>query len=252
MIRGLYTATTGMMVERNKMDVLTNNIVNAETTGYKSDKIATSAFDKVMLERINDPNVSIVGTNAGPYSWGTHVDEKVTDFTEGTLEETGRSTDLAISGGGFFTVETDAGDRYTRNGNFVVNSEGYLTTEDGNYVLGQSGRVWVGDDGFTVADDGTVTASDGTTNKLSLAGFDDTAALRKQGDNLYYLYGGAAPHAATGSKVYQGMQESSNVSAADSMVNMMSVYRKYEACQRVVTMNDETLGLAVNKIGSLE
>lgn len=251
MIRGLYTATTGMMVERNKMDVLTNNIVNAETTGYKSDNVATSAFDKVMLERINDPNVSIVGTNAGPYSWGTHVDEKVTDFTEGTLEETGRSTDLAISGGGFFTVETDAGDRYTRNGNFVVNSEGYLTTEDGNYVLGQSGRVWVGDDGFNVAEDGTVTASDGTTNKLSLAEFDDTAALRKQGGNLYYIYGGAAAREATGSKVRQGMQESSNVSAADSMVDMMTVYRKYEACQRVVSMNDETLGLAVNKIGSL-
>ena len=72
MIRGLYTATTGMMVQRSKMDVLTNNIVNAETVGYKTDNLMTSAFDAEMLKRVNDPNLSVVGTNVGKYSFGTH------------------------------------------------------------------------------------------------------------------------------------------------------------------------------------
>lgn len=252
MIRGLYTAATGMMVQRNKMDVLTNNIVNAETTGYKSDSLVTSTFDSMMLARINDPNISIVGTNIGPYSFGTHVEEKVTDFVQGTVEDTGRSTDLALVGDGFFSIETPAGERYTRSGNFSVDVNGYLVTGDGNYVLGQNGRIYVGSSNFTVAADGTITGSQATPNRLKLASFADSSNLRKQGDSLFSPYNGAQPIAATGCSVRQGSQESSNVSAADSMVDMLALYREYEACQKAVTMNDQTLGLAVNKLGRLE
>ncbi|NLF35308.1 MAG: flagellar hook-basal body protein, partial [Clostridiales bacterium] len=149
MVRGLYTSATGMTVQRNKMDVLANNIVNAETTGYKKDTLVTSSFDEVMLLRVNDPGVSIYGAGrTGPYSFGTHVDELVTHFAGGSLEETGRSTDLAIVGQGFFVVETPGGERYTRSGNFSVDPEGYLVTGDGHYVLGEGGRLRVGSDGF--------------------------------------------------------------------------------------------------------
>jgi flagellar basal-body rod protein FlgF len=251
MVRGLYTAATGMMVQRDKMDVVTNNIVNAETTGFKSDTLQTSAFSAVMLKRINDPNISIVGTDAGPYSFGTHVDELNTDFSDGTLEQTGRNTDLAISGNGFFVVETPAGERYTRSGNFTVDSQGYLTTADGNYVLGSNGRIFTGDDQFSVAADGTVTGDKATTDQLRLVSFADTGNLRKQGNNLYYTYGGEQPQAAANCTVRQGMQENSNVSVADAMVDMLTLYRKYEACQKAVTTNDQTLDLAANKLGRL-
>jgi flagellar basal-body rod protein FlgG len=251
MIRGLYTATTGMMVQRSKMDVLTNNIVNAETTGYKSDDLMTSTFDAEMLKRISDPDVSIVGTNAGKYSFGTHVDEKVTDFTQGDFEDTGRNTDLALSGEGFFVIETPEGERYTRSGNFTVDEQGNLVTSDGNYVLGSNGRIHVGDDKFSVSADGVVTGDQAVSDQLRLVTFADTGNLRKQGNNLYYSYNGEQPAAATDCTVRQGAQEASNVSVADSMVDMLTVYRKYEACQKAVTMNDETLGLAVNKLGRL-
>ena len=251
MIRGLYTAATGMMVQRKKMDVLTNNIVNAETTGFKKDDVESSAFDSVMLERINDPDISIVGTDAGQYSFGTHVEETVTNFTQGNIEDTGRSTDLALSGDGFFAIETPNGERYTRAGNFTVNAQGYLVTADGNYVLGKSGRIYVGNSDFSVASDGTVTGNLAVTDQLRLVTFADTGNLRKQGDNLYYSYNGEQPRQTTSCSVHQGAQESSNVEAADSVVDMMTVYRKYEACQKAVTMNDETLGLAVNKLGRL-
>ncbi|MGE4354047.1 MAG: flagellar basal-body rod protein FlgF [Oscillospiraceae bacterium] len=247
MVRGLYTAATGMAVQRNKMEVLTNNIVNAETTGFKKDSLITSSFDAVMLQRINDPNVKIFGGNdVGPYSFGTHVDELTTDFSSGSLEETGKSTDLAIEGEGFFAVETADGERYTRSGNLAVSQEGYLITEDGDYVLGQNGRIYIGSTDFSVAEDGTITGPFGDVNKLKLVSFNDLSVLRKQGNNLYYTYGNAAPVDAQNAMVRQGFQESSNVDISQEMVDMITVYRKYEASQKMVSMTDDSLGLAVN------
>jgi flagellar basal-body rod protein FlgG len=159
MVRGLYTAATGMTVQRSKMDVLTNNVVNAETAGFKADSLITSTFDEVMLNRINDPNISIMGTNAvGGYSYGTHIDELMTDFTTGPLEQTDKKTDIALVGDGFFSIETAGGQiRYTKSGNFSVNSEGWLVTQDGGYVLGQNGRIYVGSTEFDVSAAGQVT-----------------------------------------------------------------------------------------------
>lgn len=252
MVRGLYTAATGMMVQRNKMDVLTNNVVNAETAGFKKDTLLTSTFDEVMIKRINDPSVNVFGgSNVGTYSSGTHVDELVTDFSEGSLERTDRSTDLAIVGDGFFTVETPAGERYTRSGNFAVNSEGYLVTQDGYYVLGDNGRIYTGSDQFSVTEDGSITGSLAGGDTLKIVTFEDQGMLRKEGNNLYYIYGNSLPGSATDAVIRQGMQETSNVDLADEMVDMITVYRKYEASQKIVSMTDDTLGMAVNlgKVG---
>ncbi|SHH83287.1 flagellar basal-body rod protein FlgG [Sporobacter termitidis DSM 10068] len=247
MVRGLYTAATGMTVQRNRMDVLTNNIVNAETPGYKSDSLLTSTFDEVMLQRINDPNISIVGApTVGGYDFGTHIDELYTNFGGGTLEQTDKYTDLALMGDGFFTVETAAGVRYTRSGNFTVDTQGYLVTQDGNYVLGQNGRIYVGSDKFTVSDSGAITGATAAPDTLNIVTFADQGVLRKEGNNLYTIYGGAAPVAATGTTVRQGTLEGSNVDMSNEMVDMISVYRKYEASQKIVNMTDKTLELTVN------
>jgi flagellar basal-body rod protein FlgF len=247
MVRGLYTAATGMTVQRNRMDILTNNIVNAETTGFKADTLITSTFDEVMLERINDPGIDIYGDNdVGGYSYGTHVDELVTNLTGGNLEETGKSTDLAIVGEGFFAVETAAGERYTRSGNFSVSNDGYLVTQDGNYVLGENGRIYVGSGDFTVSPEGVVSGEAAETDVLRIVAFTDPGALRKEGNNLFTTYGDAVAIPANGVAIRQGAQESSNVVISDEMVDMISVYRKYEANQKVVNMTDATIGLAVN------
>lgn len=251
MIRGLYTAATGMAVQREKMDIVTNNIVNAETTGFKADDLMTQTFDAVMLQRINDPNVSVLGSAAGEYSFGTHVSEKITDFAPGNFESTGRSTDLAIDGDGFFVIETPEGERYTKAGNFAVNAQGYLVTGDGDYVLGENGRILVGSSDFAVGYDGGVSGPGATPDRLRIVRPEDPASLRKQGSSLYYTYGGAAVAEDGASLVRQGIQESSNVNVADELVDMIMLYREYEASQKAVTMNDETLGLAVNKLGRL-
>ena len=250
MLRGLYTAATGMTVQRNKMDVLTNNIVNASTNGYKQDELISSSFEEVLIERTNDPYVVNTSSEVGPYSFGTHIDEIYTDFAQGSMEETGTVTDLAISGEGFFAVETPDGERYTRAGNFSVDQDGYLVTSDGDYVLGDNGRLNVGTGGFAVSSDGTVTADGEVRGTLDIVQFEDTTGLRKQGENLYYSLDGEIPTEADG-KVIQGYLEGSNVDIADEMVDMISVYRTYEANQKILTMTDETLGLAVNDLGSL-
>jgi flagellar basal-body rod protein FlgG len=236
-----------MNVQQHRMDVLTNNLVNAETTGFKADTLVTSTFDQVMLERINDPNITIEGASpVGGYSYGTHVDELITNFSGGILEETGKSSDLALSGDGFFIIETTAGQRYTRSGHFNVNSEGYLVTEDGGFVLGENGRIRVGSGEFTVSADGTVTGETTEPDRLRLVTFDDPGVLRKEGNNLYGVFGGAEPAEATETVVRQGVLEGSNVDISEEMVNMISVYRKYEASQKIIGMTDQTLGLAVN------
>ena len=248
MVRGLYTATTGMNVQRHKMDVLTNNLVNAETSGFKADSLVTSAFDQVMLNRINDPNISIEGASqVGGYSYGTHVDELVTDFSGGVMEDTGKKTDLALVGNGFFVIETPGGvQKYTKSGKFAVGGNGDLVTQDGGFVLGEHGRIHVGSGEFSVSADGTVSGDTAEADKLQLVTFNDLGVLRKEGNNLYGVYGGEAPVASAGTTVRQGMLEGSNVDVSNEMVDMISVYRKYEASQKIVSMTDQTLGLAVN------
>jgi len=236
-----------MMVQRDRMDTVTNNITNADTTGYKQDSVVTSAFTEVMLSRINDPSVNILGgTQIGTYNYGTRVDKEYTDFSKGNYEGTDQSTDLAINGNGFFVVGTNDGERYTKAGNFAVDSAGYLVTEDGNYVLGENGKIHVGTSDFAVSADGTITAGGKTVDTLRLETFEDLTVLRKQGDNLYYAYGGAAPVAATDTTVKQGMLEGSNVDISNEMVDMLSLYRKYEANQKMVSMTDSSLELAAN------
>lgn len=250
MVRGLYTAATGMMVQRNKMDVLTNNLVNAETTGFKKDTLVTTTFNEEIVKRINDPSVNVYGgVDVGPYSYGTHVDEVVTDFSDGMFEDTGVSTDLAISGDGFFVIETDEGIRYTRSGNFSIDGNGYLVTADGHYVLGTGGRINIGTTEFNVLTNGVINVDGRYVGRLRIETFEDKGVLRKVGNNLYYAYDGAAIP-ANDAIVRQGVQELSNVNVISEITDMITVYRKYEASQKIVSITDESLGLAT-KLGSI-
>jgi flagellar basal-body rod protein FlgF len=250
MLRGLYTAATGMAVQRSRMDVLTNNIVNASTTGFKKDGLLSSTFAEVLIERQSDPYILRASKEVGPYSFGTHIDEVYTDFSEGNIESTGNTTDLAIAGEGFFTVETPEGERYTRNGRFHVNQEGFLVNEDGYYLLGENGRIRAGGGSLSVDSMGNVTADSAARDRLRIVRFDDAGALRKQGNSLYYAFNAAAPTAAGDVRIMQGCLEGSNVDIAAEMTDMITVYRTYEANQRILSMTDETLGMAVS-LGSL-
>lgn len=249
MVRGLYIAGTGMLLQRRKMETITNNVTNVETPGYKKNYLVSHSFDDVLLRRIND--TAVVGQTyyAGPLNFGTQVDQIYQDFTEGGFESTERSTDLAIAGDAFFVVETEAGERYTDSGAFVLNVEGYLTDAEGHYLLGNNGRIRVGTDDFAVSLEGVVTVDGEYIDTIRVVSFEDNSVLRSQGSNLFYS--DTQPAAAQNYQVWQGYLENSNVQIAREMVDMITVYRAYETNQKMLTMVDEITGKAVNEIGRL-
>jgi len=244
------------------MENITNNIANADTTGYKKEHLVSHSFDEEMLIRINDPQV--VGQtrtaglatgawrppNVGPLNFGTQIDQLYIDYTQGGLEGTERSTDLALLGDAFFVVSTQDGDRYTRSGAFYIDEQGYLTDGEGHFLLGENGPINVGGLNFTVNVNGEVFVDDALTDNIRIVSFEDNGALRKQGSNLYLSL--EEPEAET--KAYtirQGFLETSNVDISREMVDMLTVFRTYETNQRMLSMIDETVGKAVNEIGRL-
>lgn len=255
MIRGHYIAATGMMLQRKKMEVITNNITNVETSGYKKDDLISVSFDDVMIERIHDnaiPGHRVVSRypDVGLFNFGTHVDYIQTDFVQGNLETTELATDLAIIGDAYLVLETPQGNRYSRSGALNIDVDGYLCNPDGFYVLGENGRIHIGSSDFVVSEEGDVSVDGAVIDRLSLVNFEDPSVLRKQGHNLYSAPEGSE-QAATEYGIRQFVLENSNVDIAREMVDMMTVYRAYESNQRMLTMIDETLGKAVNDIARL-
>jgi flagellar basal-body rod protein FlgG len=141
MIRGLYTAVSGMITQEAKQDVVTNNLANVNTVGFKVDNLATKSFNEVLLSNrdkiVNGRNVKV---NLGTINFGSKIDEVATSFTQGTLDKTDKETDFAIEGKGFFAVERNNGVNteryYTRDGHFHVNSQGFLVNDSGDKVIG--------------------------------------------------------------------------------------------------------------------
>ncbi len=262
MIRCFYIAGTGMMTQRNKMDVIINNITNLDTTGYKNDTLLTRSFKDMLLNRLNDPtltnNPNVVNAYTissvnpvGPQNTGIHIDEIQIDFSVGKPEETGIPSNLAItSEQGFFVLQTPAGTQYTRAGAFQTDVNGNLVTEDGSFVMGTGGPVNVGTTGnYTISQDGTVYVNGQQVNRLQIVDWEDRSVLRKVGNTNFVPYNNAAPAAVLNATVQQGMLEGSNADAATVMTEMLMTNRVYEASQRMLKMSDESLSRTVNDIG---
>jgi len=250
MVRGLYIAGTGMLLQRRRMETITNNIANADTTAYKREHFISHSFDEVLIRRINDHNRFWPDRRVGPLNLGTQVDHLEIDFQMGSLEGTERPTDLALVGDGFFVVQTPQGERYTKTGHFYLDNEGYLINGDGYYLLGQNGPIYVGGLDFRVDTFGNVWTENGFSDSIRVVSFEDNTTLRRQGDNLYFAT--QDPMAAPNEyRIAQGFLESSNVDIGREMVDMLTMYRTYETNQRMITMIDETVGRAVNEIGRL-
>jgi flagellar basal-body rod protein FlgF len=247
MLRSFYTAGTGMLTQRDRMEVLTNNLTNADTAGYKSDSLILGSFRDMMIERLNMPDTGGSSNIIGPLGAGAHIKRVITSFEQGNLEETGRSLDFALEGPGFFVLSTPEGDRYTRDGSFSVSSDGYLVNSSGMYVQGTNGRVYGGGDDFSVDEQGGVYLQGALTDRLKVVSFEDAEALRKDGNNMYQT--GQRPLADDVTKVYQGRLEGSNVDVSGELANMLSTTRAYDTNQRVLRMIDSTLDKTVNEVG---
>ena len=250
MVRGLYIAGTGMLLQRRRMETITNNIVNAETTAYKKEFNIAHTFNDVITRRINDRTSVMSGPLVGPLNLGTQVDHLYIDFAQGATEGTERPTDLALIGDAFFVMQTADGERFTKTGHFYLNNEGYLIDGEGNFLLGENGPINVGGLDFRVDSQGNVFNAAGFIDTIRVVSFADNTQLRRQGSNMYYSLD--APQAEPNEySIAQGFLEMSNVDIGREMVDMLAMYRTYETNQRMITMIDETVGRAVNDIGRL-
>lgn len=209
---------------------------------------AAITADNIGQLKISNP-LNVIGN----ISAGVHVDEVKTDFTQGHLDTTGNPTDFAIQGKGFFALEVNGEERYTRDGSFTLDSEGFLVNKDGYRVLGEKGYIKIEDKDIKVNEKGEISSGDTIVDRLKLLDFEDYKALRKEGDNLYMLLREDWPDNIKdfGGIVNQGFLEGSNVNSVKEMVDMINMLRSYEANQRLIKAHDELLGRAVNDIARL-
>lgn len=253
MVRGLYVAGTGMNVQAKRMDIISNDLANVNTVGYKKDVAVVASFPEILTSRLRDSQNQIPNDGAiGTMTFGAKVDGVYTQFVQGSIRQTTSQTDLAIQGDGFFAVNTPAGVCYTRDGSFIINNEGMLMTQEGYNVMGENGPIELGETflekggQLTIVEDGEISIDGELIDKLQLTTFENKESLTKIADNLYQAQGGMVPF--TGS-VAQGFLEMSNVNSVTAMVDMITVSRAYEANQKVIQTQDSLLGKAVNELG---
>ncbi|GIQ61986.1 flagellar hook-basal body complex protein FlhO [Paenibacillus cisolokensis] len=287
MLRGLYTAASGMLTQQRRHDTVTNNIANLNTPGYKQSVAVSRSFPEMLLSIVgasDQPNAAI-----GPIHTGVLAEESLLLHLQGDLLKTNRMSDFAIvseiavpgavfdeSGKyvtpegetifqpqAFFTVQNRDGEiRYTRGGQFVLTETGDLITPDGAAVLGEGGQPIRFEPGTSLeglsltADRQFVDAETGepTGQRLLLTRIDDPNRLVREGDGKFRLNEEDAAlarelEADDAVVVHQGYIERSNVDSAQSMVDMMAAVRAYEANQKVVQFYDRSLEKAANEVG---
>jgi flagellar basal-body rod protein FlgF len=246
----IYMATSGAEVQRLRLQVLSNNLANINTTGFKEDQAMFRLVDPDLQQNVltNPPSGAVNTLVNAVIPMTTH-----TDFTKGPLQQTGNPFDLAIDGDGFFSIQTDQGIRYTRNGAFSINPDGLLATADGDPVMGEGGEITI--DGSEVRFDGSgaVIVDGAEVDKLRIVSISEMTALHKIGKTLFQLdetqgneeqisYGG----------VQQGFLEGSNVNAVKAMTELIEVQRGYESYQKMIQTIGEIDARVISGVGTVE
>ncbi|MGO4890228.1 flagellar hook-basal body protein [Anaerobacillus sp. MEB173] len=270
MLRGLYTSAAGMISQQRRQEMLTNNLANANTPGFKADQTTLRSFPNMLINEMSNAK-KLPGSNPiGSLSTGVYMQEAIPKFLQGDMQETGNRTDIALlqglvpindegqQGMLLYAIQAENGEtRYTRNGNFTIDGQGMLVTNDGHYVLGQNGqRIAVGSEDFSVNELGLITTAQGVAGQLNVVFAEDPTNLVKEGSGLFRLEGGQALPTAIGNpnityQLKQGFIERSNVDLNDTMTDMMTAFRAFEANQKVLQAYDRSLEKAVNEVGRI-
>ncbi|UNL84855.1 flagellar hook-basal body protein [Priestia koreensis] len=278
MFKGFYAASSAMIAQQRRTDLLTNNLANANTPGFKADQASLRAFPDMLLQRMNNRSFSKENGDSatpketlGSINTGVYMQENMPNFLQGDLRETKQPTDFAILDGNlpadektgrkgtlFFTVQGEDGKpRYTRDGKFTLDGQGFLTTNQGNYVLDEKGaKIQLQSANFQVGNDGTIMENNQQVARVGLAYAQDPMALEKEGNGYYHMTNNQAlPSALTANgvsfQVHQGFIEGSNVDMSQTMTELLTTYRSFEANQKILQAYDRSMDRAVNEVGRL-
>lgn len=234
MNKGIYIALSGAVLKQRNLDIFAQNIANANTSGYKNEKLS---FKDHIIPVDNKIGAEQDGRVMADLS------KSVIDFSAGILSSTGNPLDLAINGEGFFALE---GDKYTRNGSFMIDSEGYLATKGGIKVLGEGGPVSVQGNSIDILSSGEIIVDGISSGKLNIVAFSDNSALKKISDGMFTAEETGTPATA---EVNQGFLEGSNVNVIKEMVQMLAANREFESYQKMIQSFDEAASKTINELG---
>jgi flagellar basal-body rod protein FlgG len=228
-------AVIGLFRQERRHELIANNLSNAQTAGFKKD---VPVFHRIFSEAFSS------------YQLG-EFETSVTSFQQGELQATRNPLDLAVEGEGFFKIKTPQGIRYTRSGNFRLNREGTLVQDSGYPVLGRTGEMNLKGNQFSIDKDGTVYVDGASRDKIALVTFADLNGLKKEGQSLFKLEGEQEEKEVSQSQVHQGTMELSNINIMEEMVRMIDALRSFEACHKIVRVQDEMDAKAVNELAKV-
>lgn len=234
MLKGIYIAASGAVMKQAQLEVITQNIANVDTAGFKKDALSFRDY----LIPTDTPTLMPDGRAM------TYLGSMKTDFSAGNIVRTNNPFDIAINGSGFIALE---GERYTKRGDFKKDSEGSLTTAGGVKVLGSSGQPIALPEGpFEIDSKGSISVNGAAVGTIKVVDFENTETLSKSGDSMF-----SSAQAGTESKssVVQGYIEKSNVDVVKDMVRMISAMREFEAYQKIIQGFDEVAAKVNNEIG---
>ena len=262
MIKGMYAAASAMIAGMNRQTVLSHNISNVDTPGFKTVMISMEDWEKTAvypqtLNKNDNGLASFLSTSAsggvtgylGELGLGVETAPELIDYTQGAFQTTGEELDLAIQGEGFFQIETPDGERYTRDGRFTLDAEGNLVTADGYHVLDDNGQPINLPEGEIAIDmDGVIYVNGEETARLGMIAFENPSEnMVREPSNLYSTL--RTPTEIDVGEVHQGILEMSNVNIGEIMAQMVSVGRAYEAAQQLLSVQDSLLGNAISTLG---
>ena len=260
MLRNIYAPLSGGVAQERVLEILSNNLANSNTSGYKEEQITFQSMEanpwpsystalppaqfKVDMNDLHPLRGNEMGYVA--------ISDVQTSHIQGGLTRTGNPLDVAIQGDGFFAVQTPFGERFTRDGSFSLTPEGMLVTKNGAAVMGENGSISGLKEGdIKILDSGEVYIGDRYLDKIKTVSFDDKKLLQKIGDNSFIHDGPPTNMTASKGEVSQGFLENSNSNPMRNLTNMIVAHRTYEALQKAVKAHDDTLQLSSNKIGEV-
>ena len=239
MDRGFYTLGSGLLTQSRVLGTISNNVANADTNGYKRVRQTESTFGSMVIDRVNADRTPI-----GSVALMSAPGGAVTDFSQGTVQETGRALDFAINGDGFFAVQGADGTVYTRNGSFNLDGEGYLVLKGQGRVLGGGGApIRPGTDDLTSDGQGVLMAQGRVAGQLAVYRFPDNAALEDAGEGVFRGNGAVLVPAPD---IRWKSVEGSNVDMTRELTGALSSQRQLQTCSNALSLYDQTLDQAVD------
>lgn len=278
MFRGFYTVATGMIAQQRRTELLTNNLSNANTPGFKADQSTIRSFPDMLLSKIGNVDIPTERTlrfktanQIGTINTGVYMQETLPNYMQGQVYETGMTTDMSLINGNlpidpntgqaatvlFRLQHPNGGEAYTRNGNFTLDGQGYLVNSQGLYVLSDTGeRIQLQNDEFNVTPEGYITVNNQAVARVGIGYSATPDALLKQDNGLIRTENGAALPSAYGQQgvtftFQQKYLEGSNVDSARTMTDLLTAYRAFEANQKILQAYDRSMEKAANEIGKV-